>query len=75
MTTSDPVFEKYVSIAIQTVLQRNRNLIHLLMDTDKYMPLVKDLSKEIFDTAKVYRQITETTIEEMARDQQAACDK
>lgn len=74
MPTSDPVFEKYVSIAIQTVLQRNRNLIHLLMDTDKYLPLVKDLSKEILDTAKVYRQITEATIEEMDRDQQTTYD-
>ncbi len=70
MTDLDPVYEKYICIAIQTVLQRNRNQIHLLMDTDKYLPFVKDISREIIVTAKTYHKITESTILEMEQEQQ-----
>ncbi len=61
MQKQDNVNEKYVAIAIQTVLQRNRNLIHLFMDTEKYLPFIKDLSREIMLTAQTYQDITDHT--------------
>ncbi|HEY0826484.1 MAG TPA: hypothetical protein VGE40_00165 [Bacilli bacterium] len=61
MQMPENVDEKYVTIAIQTVLQRNRNLIHLFMDTEKYLPFIKDLSREILLTARTYQDITEHT--------------
>ena len=47
-------YDKYIAIAIQTVLQRNRNLVHLFMDSEKYLAFIKDLSRDIMLTAQSY---------------------
>lgn len=61
MQMHESINEKYVALAIQTVLQRNRNLIHLFIDTERYLPFIKDLSREILLTARTYQDIAEFT--------------
>ena len=65
MDMSDKDDQRYLQLAIQTIIHKNRHNFNLGTHSQQNPLFIKDISKEIVSVANRFKQITEYSMENL----------
>ncbi|PYI53857.1 hypothetical protein DLM86_14980 [Paenibacillus flagellatus] len=57
--------ERFIALAIQTVLHSNKHRLYRLTDSGEYDSFLREMSREIVQKAQTFKTITETAVREL----------